>query len=225
MTTSTESTKSLFDRLRDLVGPRGQVRLRSHRWFTVLLLGASVLLVAGHYTFGEWIFHPKVALWRESAFWWDCCKLVSWPVCFWLFWTMASLGKITSAPVILVAAAIIGLGDWVWYSVSEYLRDRGIGISPDYWDWWTSWAQAVAIGGNVILAIRWFRLFRFYSIQPAGKEIVPQRLSWLKAGLESAVLLLGIGVWLLILVHVGLPQLKANGWTLVEGRNGWCEEH
>lgn len=208
MTTIMETTQSPF----------GHQRFRLHRWFTVLLLGASALLVAGHYTFGEWIFHPKVALWRESAFWWDCCKLVSWPVGFWLFWTVASLGKVRSAPVILVAAGIIGLGDWVWYSVAEYLRDRGVGISPDYWDWWTSWAQAVAIGGNIILAIRWFRLFRLHSIQPAGKEIVPQRWFWLKTGFKSAVLLMGIGALFLTLVHAGLPQLEANEWSLAGAR-------
>jgi hypothetical protein len=218
MTTSTETIQSPFGHQRDQLGPQGEVRFRFHRWFTILLLGASALLVAEHYTFGEWIFHPKVALWRESAFWWDCWKLVSWPVGFWLFWMVASLGKIRSAPVILVAAGIIGLGDWVWYSVAEYLRDRGVGISPDYWDWWTSWAQAVAIGGNIILAIRWFRLFRHRSIQPAGKEIAPQRWFWLKAGIKSAVLLLAYGALLLALVHVGLPQVKVNEWSLAGAR-------
>jgi hypothetical protein len=218
MTTKMETTQSPFGRRRDHLEPRGKIRVRLHRWFTVLLLGASALLVAGHYTFGEWIFHPKVPLWRESTFWWDCCKLVSWPVAFWMFWTVASLGKIRSAPVILVATGIIGLGDLVWYSVAESLRDRGVGISPDYWDWWMSWAQAVAIGGNIILAIRWFRLFRHRSIQPAGKEIAPQRRFWLKVSFKSGVLLMGIGALFLTLVHAGLPQLEANAWTLAGAR-------
>ncbi len=218
MTTSTETTESLIGHQRDLVGLRGEVRFRLRRWFTVLLLGASALLVAGHYTFGEWIFHPKLALWRESAFWRDCFKLMTWPVGLWLFWMATSLGRMKSAPVILVAAGIIGLGDWVWYSVWEYIRDSNLEIPPDYWRWWTSWAEAVAIGGNLVLALQWFRLFRLRSIQPTGKEIAPQRWLWLKAGIKSVALLVATGASLLTLVHAGLPQLEANEWSLAGAR-------
>ncbi len=189
------------------------------RWFTILLLGVSVLLVAGHYTFGEWIFHPKLALWRERAFWWDSCKLLAWPAAFWSFWTVASWGRIRSARVILVAAGTLVLGDCVWYSVAQYLRFNRHGIPADYWHWWTYWALAVAVGANVFLALQWFKLFLHRSVHSATGVTAPQRRSWLRALTKSAVLTIMMWVSFFVLIYAGLPHLEVNDWTLTAARD------
>lgn len=220
MTTSIQTNQSPSGHKNDEIRSRREVRLRSSRWFTVLLLGASMLLAAGHHTFGEWIFHPKVALWQESVFWTDGIKMMLWPLGFWLFWTVASLGRIRSAAVILVGAGIIGLGDWAWYSVAEFLRYRGEAVSSDYWDWWTSWAPIVAIGGNVILAIRWFRLFLPQSIQSARNGITLRRWFRSKSGLILLAVLVAIWALFFAVIYAGLPQLEVNEWTLA-GAQDW----
>jgi hypothetical protein len=218
MTTGTETIEHMISPQQISITLEKEIQIQLDRRVTILLLGASVLLVAGHYTFGEWVFHPKLALWREKTFWLDGCKLIVWPVVLWLFWLVASFGRINSAPAILVIAGIILLGDWVWYSVGEYLRDSELEIPPDYWSWWLSWASSITITGNIVLALRWIRLIRFRSIQPTNKQVGWQSSIWLKVGIKLATFLLVYGALLLSLVYLGLPQLMVTKWSLAGAR-------
>ena len=214
----------LTKKLRDRVSAWWQqAQLRAPRGFTACVLMAAVLLAMAHYTFGDKMIYPEIALWKERAFWAVVPTVVCVSLLHWLVWTVMiwigrlkpdsesvelttkhtkhtqsehgrhsqpstfnfqllqsfrvvrvfrgskEFSQLKPAQIILTAAAILCLGDLVWYLVWINLKAVGLDYQRfvDYWDWWAYWMPVVVLAGNLFLARRWWKLFRPAQAQEA----------------------------------------------------------
>ncbi len=133
-----------------------------------IALAGAVLLALAHYTFGEWVFHPGLALWRERAFWADMPWVAAVPVINWLVWVVVSLGRVNAARPLFLAYAVVLAGDCLWYPARQYAPLIGTRVSPDYWYWWTYWLPLVLVVGNVVIARQWWKEMRSGAAVPAA---------------------------------------------------------
>ena len=135
-----------------------------------LALAGAISLALAHYTFGEWVFHPGLALWREPAFWADMPWVAAVPVINWLVWVAVSLGRVNAARPLFLAYAFVLAGDCLWYPAREYAPLLGTRVSPDYWYWWTYWLALVLVVGNVVIARQWWKEIRCGAAVPAASS-------------------------------------------------------
>ena len=187
-----------------------QTQKQSPRCFTTGVLLAAVALALAHYTFGDWVVYPDIALWKEHAFWADVPSIVGVPILYWVLWTLLSLGRLKPAPVILVASAIICLGDLVCYLVWLNLKAVGLDYQRfvDYWDWWAYWLPVVVLAGNLLLASRWWRLFRPAKSREARIYTRPELM------LRGAAIFLAWCAAVLTAIHLFLPRMAVSDFTL-----------
>ena len=171
---------------------------------------AAVVLALAHYTFGDWVIYPEVALWKQRAFWADVPLVVCVPMLHWVVWTVVSLGRLKPAPVILTAAAILCLGDLVWYLVWINLKAVGQDYQRfvDYWDWWVYWMPVVVVAGNLFLARRWWQMFRPAKSREARTYTRSELI------LRGAAVLLAWCAAVLTAIHLVLPRMAVNDFTL-----------
>lgn len=191
------------------------------RLFAGVFLTLAAALMAGHYTFGEWIHNSGIALWKEPAFWADVPKYIVWPFALWGGWYLISLGRLKTPKFLLALAALICLGDVVWYVIPIALRGiENSGIyrfnpSLDKWHWfaywyrWAYWMPTALIIGNLVLLKRWWRLvipnLHFRKTESAGTNRAGR--SRFPGGL--AVLMIYV-VCVLAVLCWGLPRFPAN---------------
>ena len=123
------------------------------------LVGA-ILLALAHYAFGEWAFHPGLALWRERLFWTAMPWVAAVPVLIWLAWLGITLGRVSAARSVLLVFAALFAGDWGWFLVWRYAAAFGARVSPDYWYWWTHWLPVALVLGNGVIARKWWLQLR-----------------------------------------------------------------
>jgi hypothetical protein len=185
------------------------------------LLALAAVLLATHYTFGEWIHNPRLALWREPAFWADVPKYIVWPVAVWGGWSLLSLGKLKSQAFVLGLAALICLGDAVFYAIPHLLRSiENLAIyrfDPplDKWHWyaywyrWTCWMPTALIVGNLVLLKRWWRLVVAKPLFSKSESSKTEQVSHSRFAVGVAALV-AWGACLMTAVHLGLPRLPAN---------------
>lgn len=187
-----------------------EANAHSPRVFTAGVLSAAVVLALGHYTFGDWVVYPEVALWRERAFWTAMPSVVAVPVVHWLAWTLVSLGRLKPAPVILLGTAVLCLGDLVWYLVWLNLKAAGLDYQRfvGYWDWWTCWLPVVLLAGNLALAQSWWKSYR-----PARGKPKPQ-LALLDVCLRAVAVFVASWALLLAAIHLVVPRMALNDFTL-----------
>lgn len=187
-----------------------QVQRQSPRLFTTSVLLAAVALAVSHYTFGDWVIYPGVALWKHRAFWSAIPMVLCVPLLHWIVWTVVSLGRLKTSPIILAAAAILCLGDLIWYLV--WLNFKAVGLDyqkfVDYWDWWGYWLPGVLLAGNLFLARRWWQVFR-----PAKPQEVRTHTRT-ELVLQSAAIVLGCYAAGLTAVHLILPRLAVSDFSL-----------
>jgi len=123
---------------------------------------------------------------------------------------VVSLGRLKPARVILAAAAALCLGDLVWCLVWLNLKAVGLDYKRfvDYWDWWIYWMPAVLLAGNLVLARRWWKMFR-----PARRReaSIYTRLELI---LRGAAVFLGWCASGLTAVHLAMPRMEVNEITL-----------
>jgi len=174
----------------------------------IALVGA-LLLALVHYTFGEWVFHPGLALWRERAFWADMPWVAAVPVINWLVWTVVSLGRVNAARSLFLAYAVVLAGDCLWYPARQYAPLLGTRVSPDYWYWWTYWLPLVLVVGNVIIARQWWKQIRSGTVPRESRQ-----LSWLETGLRLTAFFVASWAILLTAVHLITPRWPATDFTL-----------
>lgn len=86
-------------------------RQNSPRSSEGILLLVAMLLSGAHYVFGEWVFHPRVKLWVEPAFWSDLPWYLILPALFWSGWWLVSVGRLTVAFSIFKMTAAVCIGD------------------------------------------------------------------------------------------------------------------
>jgi Transglutaminase-like superfamily len=187
-----------------------QAQQQSPRGFTVGVLMAAVALAIAHYTFGDWVIYPEVALWKQRAFWAVVPTVVGVPLLHWIVWTVVSLGRLKPATVILVAAATLCLGDLVWYLVWLNLKAVGLDYKRfvDYWDWWAYWLPVVVVAGNLFLARRWWQMFRPAKSREARTYTRPELI------IRGAAVVLGWCAVMLTAIHLLLPRMAVNDFTL-----------
>ena len=215
-----------------------RAQAQSPRRFTTGLLMTAVVLAVAHYTFGDWVLYPGIALWKEPPFWADIPSVAGVPIFCWVVWTLLSLGRLKPAPVILAAAAILCLGDLVWYLV--WLNLKAVGLDyrrfADYWDWWAYWLPVVVLAGNLFLARRWWHLI------PPAKEpqacssrreealtdesqianhqsqmspsLLASAATFSTNALVIAAVVLGSCAALLTAIHLVLPKMAVSDFTL-----------
>ena len=187
-----------------------EANAQSPRWFTAGVLSAATVLAVVHYTFGDWVVYPEVALWRERAFWAAMPLVVAVPVAHWLAWTLVSLGRLKPAPVTLLAAAVLCVGDLVWYLVWLNLKAAGLDYQRfvGYWDWWGCWLLMVLLVGNLALVRRWWKCFR-----PARGKLKPA-LTLFDVCLRAVAVFLTSWALLLTAIHLVVPRMAVNDLTL-----------
>lgn len=172
-------------------------------------LAGAVALALGHYVFGEWVFHPGIALWRERAFWAEMPLAAIVPALNWLAWVIVSLGRVQAGRTLFLAYALVFAGDWLWLLVWRYADLLGCRISPDYWDWWRGWLPTGLLIGNLLIARSWWRAMR------AGAAARPRRrLTAIEIALRAVAVFLGGWAAVLTAIHLLLPRLPVNDWTL-----------
>lgn len=168
------------------------------------------MLALAHYTFGDWVIYPEVKLWQERAFWAGIPTVLCVPIAHWLFWTLVSLGRLKPAHLILAAAAILCLGDLIWYLVWINLKAVGLDYQRfvDYWDWWEYWLAVVVLAGNLSLARRWWQVFRPANAREIRHHTGPELI------LRGAAVLLGWCAAVLTAIHLVTPRMAVNDLTL-----------
>jgi Transglutaminase-like superfamily len=187
-----------------------EVREQSPRRFTAGVLMAAVVLAIAHYTFGDWVIYPEVALWKERAFWAVVPMVVCVPIAHWVVWTLVSLGKLKPAPAILAATAILCLGDLAWYLI--WLNIKAVGLDykvfVDYWDWWGYWLAVVIVAGNLFLARRWWKMF--LPTKPGTARTYTRS----ELIFRAAAIFLASCAAVLTAIHLILPRMAVNDFTL-----------
>lgn len=156
------------------------------------------------------MIYPEVSLWKERAFWAGVPLVVCVSLLHWVIWTVVSLGRLKSATVILAAAAILCLGDLVWYLVWLNLKAVGLDYQKfvEYWDWWAYWLSVVVVVGNLFLARRWWQLVRPVKPREARTFTRPELL------LRGVAVFLAWCAVMLTAIHLVLPRMAVNDFTL-----------
>jgi hypothetical protein len=176
---------------------------------TRMALVGAVLLALGHYAFGEWVFHPGLAVWWEGLFWADMPWAAAVPALIWLGWLGITLGSKDVARAEFLMFATLLVGDWVCFLVWRHGPVFGVRLSRDYWYWWTYWLPVVVVIGNGVVAREWW-----LEVRRPGLTRDKRELTWTQAGLRAAALAVGAGAVLLVLVRLVLPQMPMNDFTL-----------
>jgi hypothetical protein len=171
---------------------------------------AAALLALIHYTFGDWVIYPDVALWKHRAYWADVPTAFCAPLLLWVVWTVVSLGRLKPAEVILAAAAMLCLGDLIWYLVWLNLKATGLDYQKfiSYWDWWAYWMPGVVVAGNLFLAKQWWQSFR------PGKSLEVRTHTRPELVLRGIAVFLGWFAAALTAIHLVAPRLAVNDFTL-----------
>lgn len=187
-----------------------EAQQQSPRWFTAGVLMAAVVLALAHYTFGDWVIYPEVALWKERAFWAVVPSVVCVPVLHWVVWAVVSLGRLKPAPVILAAAATLCIGDLGWYLVWLNLEAFDLDYKRfiDYWNWWAYWMPVTVVAGNLFLARRWLKMFCPAKAREARTH------TRLELILRFAAINLAFCAGGLTTVHLMVPRMAVNDFTL-----------
>lgn len=80
-------------------------------------LALAVVLLMAHYTFGEWVFHPGLKLWKQWPFWPDLFRYAALPVILWCVWKVISLGKLKVSRIIFMTTVLLCAGDAFFYMI------------------------------------------------------------------------------------------------------------
>lgn len=186
----------------------GRLRQRS-----VALVVVAVLFAMAHYAFGEWVFHPHIALGREKLFWSGFVYAGLLPLVNFFVWQLLARQHVNPARCIFLIHAATAALDCVWYPVWRSGNILEWKLSPDYWHWWTySLPLALAVG-NAWMAWRWWS-----SRRGANKAIQPRPLSVVEWLLRLAAVFITAGAVLASAVHLLLPQLPVSGFTSAVAR-------
>lgn len=191
---------------------RGVERLRA--WETRMAdaraaLAGAVALALAHYAFGEWVFHPELALWRERAFWAEMPHAALVPALNWLAWVVVSLGRVNAARALLLTYALVVTGDCFWLLAWRSAELFEGNVPSDYWHWWRRWLPAALLISNLILARSWWR-----AVWPRAFTRPKQRLTVFEFALRVVAVLLGGWAAALTAVHLVVPRLPVSDWTL-----------
>ena len=182
-----------------------------------LLLSAGLLL-AGHYAFGEWAWHPGVKFWVERAFWADLPWYAALPPLLWTGWWVLSLGRLKIGSLLMKLAAGICVGDVLWCLVAHNLKVLEVKLPVQYWPAWTYWMPAVLLLGNLVVLRRWWVLVlacvnKRYMTAAAviSEQQSTCRPAWL---LKTAATFVCSTALLLTAVHLVPPRMLVGGNTL-----------
>ena len=139
--------------------------------FAKASLACAILLMAVHYTFGEWVFHPGLKLWKQWAFWPDLIWYAALPLALWLGWKIISLGKLKVSRILFMTAILLCVGDAFFYMIPSILESlqrlhfHEFKTPVEKWPWtsywyvWTFWMPTVFVIWNLVLLRRWWHLF------------------------------------------------------------------
>jgi hypothetical protein len=173
-----------------------------------MLLGA-VALGTLHYAFGEWVTYPGLRFWTRAPFWAAWPWVLGLPLVHWAVWTVFSFGRLRPALAILVAAATLCFGDFLWFSVHHSLNLFGIKVSIEYWHWWSYWLPAVLPAGNASMARRCVEVLRIADcVRPRTRKLAPFTLG--TAVITTAATFLATSAVAIILTCTILPRMPAS---------------
>jgi hypothetical protein len=178
-------------------------------------LAVAIVLALAHYAFGEWVFDRNppfrraLNVWGQPAFWAEMPWVAAVPVLTWLGWVVVSLGRVNAARSVLMAYAVVLVGDGAWFLAWRHAARFGVKAPPDYWYWWTHWLPVALVIANAVIACTWWVKLRPRVVAREAARLGPRQLS-LRAGagvLASSALVLS-------LIYLVVPRLPVSGWTL-----------
>jgi Transglutaminase-like superfamily len=185
---------------------------------TFAMLVGAVACAIVHYTFGDWISYPHVALWREHTFWASIPVVVVIPLLHWIAWSVLSLGRLKPARIIFVSGIVLCLGDLVWFlaklnlsAASSLFKIPLAKAAVEWEDLWPWWMPVVVLACNLFLARRWWQLIR-----PAQEPLADTSKFVIRKSqiVGVAALFLGCGAAFLTAIHLILPQMAVRDLTL-----------
>ena len=203
-------------------------RLALQRRREAVLLLTAALLLSGHYTFGEWVWHPGIKLRVQGAFWAGVPWYALFPPLLWGGWWVLSLGRMRIGLLLLKLAACICVGDMLWGLTAHNLNVFGINLPVEYWPTWTYWMPAVLLFGNLIALRRWWMLVRRAwlanaswpadTVRPSRRTTNDENERQFQGRpaclLRVAATLLGSVAVLATAVHLIPPRMPVSGFTL-----------
>jgi len=188
-------------------------------------LALAVLLMMIHYTFGEWVFHPGLKLWKLWAFWSDLFRYAALPAILWLGWKIVSLGRLKVSRILFITALLVCVGDAFFYMIPSifgslqrlHLHEFKTPVEKwawaSYWYVWTFWLPTVLVSGNLVLLKRWWGLFGS-TLTFWKSNATKKKPTWSGLILESlAVVTASVAIGLTA-IHLGLPQMPINETTV-----------
>jgi hypothetical protein len=187
------------------------------KWYLAL----AVMLIIAHYTFGEWIFHPGLKLWKQWAFWLDLFRYTTFLPSLWLGWKIISLGKLKVSRILFVMTIFLCAGDALIYvipSILESLQNLHCHeFNPpvekwhwvSYWYLWTFWLPSVLVIGNLVILKRWWCLFGS-KLSFWKSKATKERATWSSVILESLAVVTATAAIGLAAIYLGLPKMPIN---------------
>ncbi len=185
----------------------------------------AVVLMMVHYTFGEWVFHPALKIWKYSVFWQDLFRYAALPVVFWCGWKVVSLGKLKIPRLLFLTTVLLCVGDAFFYMIPSILKSlqrlhlHEFKTPVEKWDWvsfwyvWTFWMPAVLIIGNLVLLKRWWSLFG-PALSFWKSDAAKGKVTWSSLVLEGLAVMSASAAISLTAIHLGLPRLSINDTTV-----------
>lgn len=179
-----------------------------------LVAGASALM-AGHYWFGEWVWHPKVKVWLEGRFWADLPLYAGVLPVLWVCWWVVSLGRLKGGSLLAGMAAWLCAGDVIWWLAAFNFKALERALPLDYWWWWTYCFPAALIAGNAALARRGWRIWKseFCSFRRARGADHPPAVR-ANPFLKAAAILACGGALVLSALHLIPLRMEMNQGTV-----------
>jgi hypothetical protein len=192
--------------------------------FARFFLAFSILLMAAHYAFGEWIFHTGLKLWKEPAFWPDLIWYAALPPAFWCGWKIISLGKLKVSRILFMTTILLCVGDAFFYMIPSILESlqklhyHEFKTPVEKWPWtsywyvWTFWMPVVFIIGNLALLKRWWGLFGA-KFSFWRSKVTKEKTAWNTVILESLAAMVAMAALLTTTIHLWVPRLPINDTT------------
>jgi len=185
--------------------PRWVIQLfrRHPQRFSVTILLLASLAMTLRYFFFEAMFHPRVDLLTQAAFWPGVSLNFCLLILQWFLWVFLLVGGLRAYRYTFAIITLICFGDLLAYFFAWDLKSFDRAIPLDYWYYWTYWMPTVLILANALILRRhwsiWCRLARrkrirlfLNSFTLKSKRVKPVRLACL-----ASFLCMGV-VWILI---------------------------